>query len=119
MTHSGERSILRLTFVGALIIFLVLLIVYRSFVTVILLLVTVGIEVFAARGIVAFIGHQDLVLLSTFSVNLLVALAMAAGTDYGIFFFGRYQEARQSGEDRETAFYTTYRGWPRWCWDRV
>ncbi|BBY80674.1 transporter [Mycolicibacterium pulveris] len=110
MTHSGERSILRLTFVGALIIFLVLLIVYRSFVTVILLLVTVGIEVFAARGIVAFIGHQDLVLLSTFSVNLLVALAMAAGTDYGIFFFGRYQEARQSGEDRETAFYTTYRG---------
>ena len=27
-----------------------------------------------------------------------------------IFFFGRYQEARQAGEDRETAFYTTYRG---------
>lgn len=109
MTHSGERSILKLTFVGALIIFVVLLIVYRSFATVILLLVTVGVEVFAARGIVAFIGHHDLVLLSTFSVNLLVALAMAAGTDYGIFFFGRYQEARQAGEDRETAFYTTYR----------
>jgi RND superfamily putative drug exporter len=39
-----------------------------------------------------------------------VALAMAAGTDYGIFFFGRYQEARQAGEDPETAFYSTYRG---------
>ena len=35
---------------------------------------------------------------------------MAAGTDYGIFFFGRYQEARQAGEDRERAYYTTYRG---------
>jgi RND superfamily putative drug exporter len=35
---------------------------------------------------------------------------MAAGTDYGIFFFGRYQEARQAGEDRETAYYLTYRG---------
>ena len=35
---------------------------------------------------------------------------IAAGTDYGIFFIGRYQEARQAGEDRETAFYTTYRG---------
>ena len=34
---------------------------------------------------------------------------MAAGTDYGIFFFGRYQEARQAGEDRETAYYTAYR----------
>ena len=42
--------------------------------------------------------------------QFLVALGMAAGTDYGIFFFGRYQEARQAGEDPETAYYTTYRG---------
>lgn len=110
MTHSGESSILRLTLVGGLIIFAVLLVVYRSIVTVILLLLTVGIEVFAARGIVAFIGHADLVLLSTFAIHMLVALAMAAGTDYAIFFFGRYQEARQAGQDPETAFYTTYRG---------
>ena len=40
----------------------------------------------------------------------MVSLGIAAGTDYGIFFFGRYQEARQAGEDRETAFYTTYHG---------
>ncbi len=39
----------------------------------------------------------------------LVTLGIAAGTDYGIFFVGRYQEARQAAEDRETAFYTTYR----------
>ena len=64
----------------------------------------------AARGIVAFLGHHELIGLSTFAVNLLVSLGIAAGTDYGIFFFGRYQEARQAGEDRETAFYTTYRG---------
>jgi putative drug exporter of the RND superfamily len=92
-----------------LIIFLVLLVVYRSVITVILLLITVAIEVFAARGIVAFLGDNNLVGLSTFATNLLIALAMAAGTDYGIFFFGRYQEARQAGEDRESAFYTTYR----------
>ena len=99
-----------MTLIGAVIIFVVLLIVYRSFSTVVLLLVTVGIELFAARGIVAFLGHNGFVLLSTFAINMLVALAMAAGTDYGIFFFGRYQEARQAGEDRETAYYTTYRG---------
>ncbi len=110
MQHSGERSILKLTLIGAVIIFAVLLVVYRSFATVILLLVTVGIELFAARGIVAFLGHGEIFSLSTFAINLLVALAMAAGTDYGIFFFGRYQEARQAGEDRETAYYTTYRG---------
>jgi RND superfamily putative drug exporter len=37
-------------------------------------------------------------------------LAIAAGTDYGIFLIGRYQEARRAGEDRETAYYTTFKG---------
>ncbi|MDA2895423.1 RND family transporter [Mycolicibacterium sp. BiH015] len=109
MQHSGESSILKMTLIGAVIIFVVLMIVYRSVITVVLLLVTVGIELFAARGIVAFLGHNDVFLLSTFAINMLVALAMAAGTDYGIFFFGRYQEARQAGETREVAYYTTYR----------
>ena len=110
MQRSSDRSILKMTLIGAVIIFAVLLLVYRSIMTVILLLVTVGIELFAARGIVAFLGDKNIVVLSMFAINLLVALAMAAGTDYGIFFFGRYQEARQAGEDPETAFYTTYRG---------
>jgi putative drug exporter of the RND superfamily len=110
MQEAGDRSILKMTAIGAAIIFVVLLFVYRSILTVILLLITVGIEVLAARGIVAFLGDHSLVQLSTFAVNLLVALAMAAGTDYGIFFFGRYQEARQAGEDRETAYYNTFRG---------
>jgi RND superfamily putative drug exporter len=109
MQKSGNRSILKMTVIGAAIIFTVLLFVYRSVITVILLLITVGIEVFAARGIIAFLGDNNIVALSTFAINLLVALAMAAGTDYGIFFFGRYQEARQAGQERETAFYNTYR----------
>ena len=110
MQHAGDRSILKMTVIGAVIIFVVLLLVYRSVVTVVVLLITVGIELFAARGIVAFLADHNVVVLSTFAINLLVALAMAAGTDYGIFFFGRYQEARQAGEDRETAYYSTYRG---------
>ncbi|OBG70650.1 hypothetical protein A5714_07075 [Mycobacterium sp. E2462] len=110
MQHSGDRSILKMTMIGALIIFLVLLFVYRSVLTVIMLLITVGVEVFAARGVIAFLGDNNMVQLSTFAINLLVALAMAAGTDYAIFFFGRYQEARQAGEERELAYYTTYRG---------
>ncbi|MCV7100834.1 MMPL/RND family transporter [Mycobacterium palustre] len=110
MQRSGDRSILKMTLIGAVIIFTVLLFVYRSVVTVVGLLVTVGIELFAARGIVAFLGDHNVVVLSTFAINLLVALAMAAGTDYGIFFFGRYQEARQAGADPEAAYYATYRG---------
>jgi len=109
MQQAGDRSMLKMTALGAVIIFLVLLFVYRAIFTVIALLFTVGIELLAARGVVAFLGDREFIGLSTFSISLLVALTMAAGTDYGIFFFGRYQESRQAGEDREMAYYTTYR----------
>ncbi|MDX1883986.1 RND family transporter [Mycolicibacterium sp. 120270] len=109
MQHSGNDSVLKITVVTVVIIFTVLLIVYRSVATVIVLLVMVGVELAAARGIVAFLGHSDVLVLSTFAVNMLVFLSIAAGTDYGIFFFGRYQEARHAGEDPEQAFYSMYR----------
>jgi putative drug exporter of the RND superfamily len=108
--HSGDRSMLKITATSIAVILIMLLLVYRSILTVILLLVTVGFELTAARGAVAVLGHYGHVGLSTFAVSLLTSLAIAAGTDYGIFIIGRYQEARQAGEDRETAFYTMYRG---------
>ena len=92
------------------VIFVMLLFVYRSIVTVLLVLVMMFIELAAARGIVAALGYYDLIGLSTFAVNLLTTLAIAAGTDYAIFLVGRYHEARNAGEDRETAFYTMYHG---------
>ncbi len=110
MQRSGDKSILKITVVSVAIIFTMLLLVYRSVITVVLLLGMVGIELGAARGIVAFLANNNWLALSTFSINLLVALGIAVGTDYGIFFVGRYQEARQAGEDRETAYYNTYRG---------
>jgi putative drug exporter of the RND superfamily len=110
MSRGGDSSVAKITIVSLAVIFTMLLLVYRSIITVILLLLMVGIELLAARGIVAFLGDHQFVSLTTYTVNLLVSLGIAAGTDYGIFFIGRYQEARQAGEDRETAFYTTYRG---------
>ena len=108
--HSGDRSMVRITATTLGVILIMLLFVYRSIITVILLLVTVGFELTVARGAVAFLGHLGALGLTTFAVSLLTSLAIAAGTDYGIFIIGRYQEARQAGEDRETAFYTMYRG---------
>ena len=108
--RSGDRTIATVTGVSLAVIFVTLLLVYRSIITVIVLLLVVGMELQVARGIVAFLGHEGLVGLSTFASNLLVTLVIAAGTDYGIFFLGRYQEARQAGEDREAAYYTTFRG---------
>jgi RND superfamily putative drug exporter len=108
--HAGDKSIKLITAITIAVIFVMLLFVYRSIVTVLLVLVMMFIELAAARGIVAALGYYDLIGLSTFAVNLLTTLAIAAGTDYAIFLVGRYHEARSAGEDRETAFYTMYHG---------
>ena len=110
MGSSGDRTVILITAVSLAVIFITLLLVYRSVITVILLLLMVGIELQVARGIVAFLADHGVIGLTTFAINLLVSIGIAAGTDYGIFFFGRYHEARQAGEDRETAYYTAYHG---------
>jgi putative drug exporter of the RND superfamily len=108
--HAGDKSVQLITMITIGVIFVMLLFVYRSIMTVLLVLVMMFIELAVARGIVATLGYYELIGLSTFAVNLLTTLAIAAGTDYAIFLVGRYQEARQNGEDRETAFYTMYHG---------
>jgi len=108
--HAGDKSIKLITMITIAVIFIMLLFVYRSITTVLLVLVMMFIELAVARGLVATLGYYELIGLSTFAVNLLTTLAIAAGTDYAIFLVGRYQEARQNGEDRETAFYTMYHG---------
>ncbi|KAA8959246.1 RND family transporter [Mycobacterium sp.] len=107
---AGDRSVKLITSITFLVIIVMLLFVYRSISTVMLVLAMVFLELSAARGVVAFLGYFNLIGLSTFAVNLLVTLAIAASTDYAIFLIGRYQEARTVGEDRESAFYTMYRG---------
>ncbi|KUI30345.1 hypothetical protein AU196_24460 [Mycobacterium sp. IS-1742] len=107
---AGDRSVRVIEMVTFAVIIVVLLIVYRSIITVLLVLGMVLLGLSAARGVVAFLGYHELIGLSTFATTLLVALAIAAATDYAIFLIGRYQEARTAGEDRESAFYTMFHG---------
>ena len=110
-THiAGDRSLQLITLLTFGVITVMLLFVYRSIVTVLLALFMVFLELAAARGVVAFLGHYHLIGLSTFAVNLLTMLAIAAGTDYVIFLFGRYQEGRSKGKDKESAYYEMYHG---------
>ena len=105
----GENGHIKVTALTFGVIGVMLLIVYRSIVTTLLTLVAVAIQVAAARGVVAFLGHAGIIPLSTYATNLLTLLTVAAATDYAIFLLGRYQEARQGGEDRQAAYFTMYR----------
>ena len=107
---AGDRSMRVIEALTFTVIITMLLLVYRSIITVLLTLVMVVLQLSAARGVVAFLGYHEIIGLSTFATNLLVTLAIAAGTDYAIFLTGRYQEARGAGEDRESAYYTMFHG---------
>lgn len=107
---AGDRSMRTIEALTFVVIITMLLLVYRSITTVLLTLVMVVLSLMSARGVVAFLGYHEIIGLSTFATSLLVTLAIALSTDYGIFLTGRYQEARASGEDREQAYYTMFRG---------
>ncbi|KAA0108800.1 RND family transporter, partial [Mycolicibacterium sp. P9-22] len=107
---ASDRSVQVIEMLTFTVIIAMLLIIYRSVVTTVLVLAMVVVELGITRGVVAFLGYHEIIGLSMFAVNLLVTLAIAASTDYAIFLIGRYQEARGDGEDRETAYYTMFHG---------
>ena len=105
----GNASLAKITLFTLGAIAIMLLLVYRSIVTTLVQLFMTGIALACSRGVIAVLAYHDAFGLTTFAANILTMLAIAAGTDYGIFLVGRYQEARAAGEDRETAYYTTFR----------
>lgn len=106
----ANSSLNNITILTIVLIVVMLLVVYRSPATLLVPLVSVLIQMLVAKGVIATLGHIGVIPLSSFAVNIVVALTLGAGTDYGIFLLGRYQEARQAGESRERAYYTAYRG---------
>ncbi|MEE6170177.1 MULTISPECIES: MMPL/RND family transporter [unclassified Mycolicibacterium] len=107
---AGTRSAQLIEALTFTVIITMMLLVYRSIGTALIVLTMVVLELLAARGVVAVLAYHHLIGLTTFVTNLLVTLAIATATDYAIFLVGRYQEARVAGEDREAAYHTMFRG---------
>lgn len=106
----GRKSLGIMALLSIAVIFVMLLLVYRSIVTTVLCLVVVGIELFAAQGVTAALGNLNVIGLTPYATSMITMLSIAAATDYIIFLLGRYHEARAIGQDREEAFYTAYHG---------
>jgi RND superfamily putative drug exporter len=103
----GNASLAQITLLTLVGIAGMLLVVYRSIITTLIQLFLTFLGLLTARGVVSVLASHGAFGLTTFAGNILTMLAIAAATDYGIFIFGRYREARGMGEDRDTAYYTT------------
>ncbi|OBH89981.1 RND family transporter [Mycobacterium sp. E2989] len=104
-----DRQMLGITAATIGLILLLLLVVYRSPVAAAIPLISVGLALALARAVVAALGQSNVVEVSLFSVALMAAMTLGAGTDYAIFLVGRYHEGRRRGVAPAEALRQAYR----------
>lgn len=107
---AGHQSMALMELVSVGVIIVMLLGIYRSAVTMLISMVIIGLELFAAQGVTAAAGYLNLIGLTPYAVSMVTMLALAAGTDYVIFLWGRYHEERSKGFSPEDAYYVAYSG---------
>lgn len=104
-----DRQMLGITGATIFLILLLLLAVYRSPVAAAIPLTSVGLALAVARPVVAALGQSAIIEVSLFSVALMAAMTLGAGTDYAIFLVGRYHEGRRRGAPPTEALRLAYR----------
>jgi putative drug exporter of the RND superfamily len=103
LTVAGDRDRLPIELAIAVLVLIVLLVVYRSAVTMLLPLITIGLSLVIAQAIVA--GYSQLTGsgVSNQSIVFLSAIMAGAGTDYAVFLISRYHDYLRSGTDFDQA----------------
>lgn len=103
LTVAGENDRLPIEIAIAVLVLLVLLVVYRSPVTMLLPLVTIGSSLLIAQALVAGFSELTGAGVSNQSVVFLSAIMAGAGTDYAVFLISRYHDYLRSGKDFDQA----------------
>lgn len=103
LTAAGEQDRTVIELAIAVLVLLVLLLIYRSVVTMLLPLMTIGISLIIAQAVVA--GYSQLTGsgVSNQSIVFLSAIMAGAGTDYAVFLISRYHDYLRSGADFDEA----------------
>jgi RND superfamily putative drug exporter len=90
-SNSIQESIERTTIITLALVVLILLWVYRSPVTVLVPLMTIGIAFTVSQGVVALLAQQGMKV-SSLVENFMVVIIFGAGTDYCLFIISRFRE---------------------------
>jgi RND superfamily putative drug exporter len=103
LTVAGDRDRLPIELAIAVLVLIVLLVVYRSAVTMLLPLLSIGTSLVIAQAVVA--GYSQLTGsgVSNQSIVFLSAIMAGAGTDYAVFLISRYHDYLRSGADFDQA----------------
>lgn len=108
---AADESMVTLTIVTVVVIIIMLLIAFRSITRAIVPLAGVLVTLATARGVVSLLVQDHVIGISSFAMNMAVSLVLGVATDYGIFYLGRFQEARRAGEDPSRRTTPRYAAW--------
>ena len=98
----GDRDRVTIEIATIVALLAILLMVYRNPLTMMLPLITIGVSLAAAQGVVAGLGTLGLSV-SNQTIVLLTAMLAGAGTDYAVFLISRYHDFLREGDDSDTA----------------
>jgi putative drug exporter of the RND superfamily len=102
LTVVGERDVQMVEIATAVMVLVILLIVYRNPVTMLLPLITIGISLVTAQGLVSGLAQLGLGI-STQTIAFMTALVAGAGTDYAVFLISRYHDYLRLGAESDQA----------------
>ncbi|MBV8785222.1 MAG: RND family transporter [Mycobacterium sp.] len=103
LTVAGDKDRLPIELAIAVLVLIVLLVVYRSAVTMLLPLLSIGISLVIAQAVVAGYSLLTGSGVSNQSIVFLSAIMAGAGTDYAVFLISRYHDYLRAGADFDEA----------------
>jgi putative drug exporter of the RND superfamily len=105
---ASQKSMASTTWITILLVVAILLLIYRSPVSPVIPLATIGLAYVISRGVVAFLGSGPLTISMYTNVFLIVVL-FGAGTDYCLFLISRFREEMSDVHAAAPAVKTTVR----------
>ena len=102
MVVSGERDRIRIEIATVVLVLGILLAIYRNPLTMLLPLLTIGISLLTAQGIIAGMAEFGLSI-SSQTIVFLTAMMVGAGVDYAVFLIGRYHDYLRLGDGSDDA----------------
>jgi len=98
----GERDRVTIEIVTVVVLLVILLVVYRNPLTMMLPLITIGVALMTAQGVVAGLGTVGLSI-SNQTIVLMTAMMFGAGVDYAVFLIARYHDYLREGQHPDDA----------------
>lgn len=92
LTDAGTRDRLAIELAIGVLLLVILAVIYRSPVTMLLPLITIGVALVTAQAVVAAVSSATGMAVSNQAIVLLSALIAGVGTDYVVFLVSRYHD---------------------------